>query len=194
MPDSSPSGIDRVERLNERPVLGIMYRTSRFIVELGITALLLAAVIVVIFSFTSLFQIVSHLARGGFVFEEMATYLAVSMTEIIDLTLLGIVLIIIALGVYQLFIDPTLELPKWLETHRIETLEERLLAVVVVLLPVLFVGHVATWDGGIGIIGLGIAIASVMAAIMYVISTMARTMKTVADLEAQPPDVKEKMS
>jgi uncharacterized membrane protein YqhA len=185
MPDSGHSEIDSIEHLKKQPGLGIIYVVSRLIVILGITALLLAAVVVVVFSFTSLFQIVSHVAQEGFVFKEMAVYLAVSVTEIIDLTLLGIVLIIIALGLYQLFIDPTLKLPKWLETHHIEALEERLLAVVVVLLPVLFVGYVATWKGDIGIVGLGIAIASVITAIAYVISSMAKTMKTIAALEAQ---------
>jgi uncharacterized membrane protein YqhA len=167
---------------------------SRFIVILGITALLIAAVMVVVFSFTSLFQIASHIAERGFIFEEMATYLAVSITEIIDLTLLAIVLIIIALGLYQLFIDPNLKLPKWLNTHHIEALEERLLAVVVVLLPVLFVGYVARWDGDMGIVGIGIAIAFVIAAIGYVISSVTKTKIAMERIEAQRPEDNEKMS
>ena len=185
MPDFDHSDTDQVEQPKERPGFGIIYRISRFIVILGITALLIAAVMVVVFSFTSLFQIASHIAERGFVFEEMGTYLAVSITEIIDLTLLGIVLIIIALGLYQLFIDPNVKLPKWLNTHHIESLEERLLAVVAVLLPVLFVGYVATWDGGMGIAGLGIAIAFVIVAIGYIISSVAKTKIAMEHLEAE---------
>ena len=70
------------------------------------------------------------------------------MIEMIDLYLIGLVLIIFALGLYQLFIDPDLFLPEWLNTPSLDTLKERLMVIVIVLLPIIFLGHVSTAKNG----------------------------------------------
>ena len=88
----------------------------------------------------------------------------------IDLYLIGLVLIIFALGLYQLFIDPDLFLPEWLNTPSLDTLKERLMVIVIVLLPIIFLGHVSTAKNGFFIAQLGIGIALVMIAIGYLFS------------------------
>ena len=56
-----------------------------------------------------MFRFVSFLIHEGMLSEEAGKFLSVNVTEMIDLYLIGLVLIIIALGLYQLFIDPDLE-------------------------------------------------------------------------------------
>ena len=55
------------------------------------------------------------------------------MIEITDIILLGTVLYIVALGLYQLFIDHNLALPRWLKVNDLTDLKRDLIGVVVVL-------------------------------------------------------------
>jgi uncharacterized membrane protein YqhA len=92
----------------------------------------------------------------------------------IDLYLIGLVLLIIATGLYQLFIDPDLDVPEWLDTPSFEVLKGRLLVVVVVVLAVMFLGYAADTPDGIFIAGMGIAISAVIFAIGYILTIHSR--------------------
>ena len=76
-------------------------------------------------------------------------------------------MLIIALGLYALFVDDTLPLPHWLEIHDLDDLKAKLLSVVVVVLAVLFLGEVVKWDGRRELLGLGVAIAAVIAGLTF---------------------------
>jgi len=89
-------------------------------------------------------------------------HLSVNFIELIDIYLLGTVLYIIALGLYELFIDPKLPMPAWLHIDSLEHLKEKLLGVIMVLLGVSFLGEVTEWDGDGTILNLGIAIGAVI--------------------------------
>jgi uncharacterized membrane protein YqhA len=90
---------------------------------------------------------------------------SVELIALVDLFLLGTVLYIIAAGIYQLFISPSLPLPSWLQINDLDDLKERLLSTVSVLLAVSFLGYVVTWDGQGGIVGVGIAVGVVLLAL-----------------------------
>ena len=53
--------------------------------------------------------------------------LAVELIEITDIILLGTVLYIVALGLYQLFIDQKLALPRWLKVNDLTDLKRDLI-------------------------------------------------------------------
>jgi uncharacterized membrane protein YqhA len=63
----------------------------------------------------------------------------VDIVEIVHLFLVGTVLFITSLGIYELFID-SLPLPPWLRTHSIEELELNLVGLSIVVLAVNFLG------------------------------------------------------
>lgn len=151
-----------------------MFSVTRALVILAITALFIAAVIVITYGFVEIYRIILHVAGSGLLYEGSGKYLAVNMTEMIDLNLIGIVLVIIAIGLFQLFIKPDLILPQWLDTPSLDALKERLLVVIVVLLPVIFLGSAATWSGGYDIAALGIGTALVMIATGYILSIVGR--------------------
>lgn len=73
----------------------------------------------------------------------------------------------IALGLYELFIDNTLKLPEWLQIRTFDDLKNKLVGVVLVVLAVLFLGHVVAWDGSRDLLGFGLAIAAVIAALTF---------------------------
>jgi uncharacterized membrane protein YqhA len=147
---------------------------SRILVTIAIFGLLLTSVVVIITGFAELFRILSYLMEYGLLNEGVGTFLAVTVTEMIDLYLIGLVLLIIATGLYQLFIDPNLDVPEWLDTPSFEALKARLLIVVVVVLAVMFLGYAAEATDAIFIVGMGIAISLVIAACGYIISIHAQ--------------------
>jgi uncharacterized membrane protein YqhA len=98
--------------------------------------------------------------------------LALAFIEIVDLFLLGTVLLMIALGFYELFIDSDIRLPEWLQIRTFDDLMNKLVGVVIVVLGVMFLGFVVAWDGTRDLLGIGVAIALVIAALTYFLSTV----------------------
>src|SRR4029079_9190007 len=80
------------------------------------------------------------------------------------------VLYVIAVGLYELFVDDNLPLPAWLEIHTLDDLKDKLIGVVVVLMGVLFLGQLIAWDGQRDLLGLGGGTALVIAALTYFVS------------------------
>jgi uncharacterized membrane protein YqhA len=163
---------------------------SRIMVIIAIFGLLLTSVFVIITGFAELFRIIAFLMEGGLLSEEAGTFLSVTVTEMIDLYLIGLVLIIIALGLYQLFIDPDIELPEWLDTPSFEALKGRLLVVVVVVLAVMFLGYAAEATDALFIAGIGVAISLVIIACGYIINIHSRANIERKRLEIQGSDQK----
>ena len=81
--------------------------------------------------------------------------------------MLGTVIYIIAIGLYELFIDDQIQLPDWLEIHTLDDLKDKLIGVIVVVLAVLFLGQIVAWDGQRDLLSYGVSIALVIAALTY---------------------------
>ena len=136
---------------------------SRYLIILAVFGSLLCATTLLIHSlFHSLG--LAHEALQGHIGGKK---LAVAAIELVDIFLLATVFYIVALGLYELFIDDTLKVPHWLEIHDLDDLKSRLLGVVVTVLGVLFLGQVVTWDGQRDLMGYGFSIAAVIAAITF---------------------------
>lgn len=87
--------------------------------------------------------------------------------ETVDGFLLATVFLIIAIGLFELFIDPTLDLPEWLNISSLDDLKAKLVGVVIIVLGVIFLGNTARWTGGQEIAYLGAGIASVIFALTF---------------------------
>jgi uncharacterized membrane protein YqhA len=106
-----------------------------------------------------------------------AKTLALGFIEVVDLFLLGTVLYIIALGLYELFVDDKLPLPAWLSIHNLDDLKNKLTGVVILVMGVLFLGQVVSWDGERDLLPYGAAIALVIAALTYFLSQRSKKAK-----------------
>jgi len=97
----------------------------------------------------------------------------VDVVEIADTFLLGIVIYIIALGIFSLFIEDRVPLPSWLEFHNLEDLKEKLIGVVAVVLAVFFLGKVieAKPNQYLVTMYLGLGIAAMVGALGYFVSS-----------------------
>jgi uncharacterized membrane protein YqhA len=91
--------------------------------------------------------------------------LRVDLIESVDTVLVATVLYMIAIGLYQLFINRQLELPTWLQTEGLEDLEKRLGGMVITVLSVIFVTVALESRGEKDILNFGLAIAAIIFAV-----------------------------
>ena len=91
----------------------------------------------------------------------------VGVLTAVDAILLGTVLLVIGYGLYELFVDPELTVPDWLQVHDLDDLKSKLIGVVVAIIAVVFVGvfvdanradEVVSYGLGAGALVAGLAI------------------------------------
>jgi uncharacterized membrane protein YqhA len=141
--------------------------SSRFLILLAVVGALIAATTLLVYGVVEASQLVVETITKGTVSSKGAKALALAFIELVDLLLLGTVFYIIALGLYELFIDDRIPVPHWLEIHDLDDLKSKLIGVVIVVLGVLFLGQVVTWNGERDLLGFGAAIALVIGALTY---------------------------
>jgi uncharacterized membrane protein YqhA len=137
---------------------------SRYFIVIGVVGSFLASITLLIYGGLKTISLIISTFAGSDFSQTSAKYVAVGFIEILDLFLLGTVLYIIALGLYQLFIDDKLPLPAWLHLHSLTDLKVELINVIIVLLGVSFLGAVVQWDGSSNILALGLGIGAILAA------------------------------
>ena len=149
-----------------------IFAASRFIIGFAVLGSFVGSAILLVIATITLFSIAWN-EIVNFDLDNLGEHhidrLAVSLIEITDIILLGTVLYIVALGLYQLFIDQNLALPRWLRVNDLNDLKRDLIAVVVVLLGVSFLGEVVNWEGDNDILPLGAGIALVIAALGFIL-------------------------
>ena len=150
------------------PLLRLL-SASRYLIILAVLSTLAAGTSLLVYGSVETFSILQGLITGTGALKG-AKGLILAIIELTDLFLLATVLYVIAIGLFELFIDDRLDLPDWLEIHDLNDLKEKLLGVIVVVLAVLFLGQVATWDGARDLLGYGTATALVIGALTYFMS------------------------
>ena len=146
-------------------LVGTVLSTGRYFILLAILGSFITSCAVLLYAFfagvvDSLGDAVQHEFDA-----EGAKHISVEVISLVDLFLLGTVLYVVAVGLYQLFVSPLLPTPTWLKITDLDDLKERLLATIVVLLAVSFLGYVVTWDGSFSLLAAGAAIGMVLIAI-----------------------------
>ncbi|MEW6028598.1 MAG: YqhA family protein [Chloroflexota bacterium] len=138
---------------------------SRYLVLLAVISAFAAGTTLLAFGAYETYVEIRHVIEG-----RMPESLAVTFIELADLFLLGVVLYIIALGLYELFIDDSAPVPAWLEIHHLDDLKNKLISVVIVVMSVLFLKQVVSWDGESNLLTYGGGIGVVIAALTYFLS------------------------
>lgn len=138
---------------------------TRYLVLAPVFGLFLSAIVLTGLAVVDLFGITAGVFTGSLELKKSL----VAFIELADVFLLAVVLYIMSLGLYELFIDDRLPLPKWLEIHTLEDLKEKLVGVVVVVLAVFFLGNVIESRQPLDVLMLGGGIAAVIFALTYFI-------------------------
>src|SRR5215212_8510707 len=153
---------------------------SRYVIIVAVICIFMTGLALLVYGASETYELVTHLFNGG-VNAKSAKALLLAAIELVDLFLLATVLFVIAIGLYELFIDDNLPLPNWLEIHTLDDLKDKLIGVVIVVLGVLFLGQVISWDGQRDLLGYGAAIALVVAALTYFLSQQPKKAKPASD-------------
>jgi uncharacterized membrane protein YqhA len=157
--------------LSNRNMLRQLLSSSRYVVITAVLGALAASMALFVYGLAETAVAITQAIAKAEVSSKGAKALALEFIEIVDLFLLGTVMLMIALGLYELFIDADLELPDWLQIRSFDDLKHKLIGVVIVVLAVLFLGYVVAWDGQRDLLRPGLAIALVIAALSYFLST-----------------------
>jgi uncharacterized membrane protein YqhA len=143
---------------------------SRFVVIVPVIGLFAGAVTLVVMAAIEVAKAIG-LAVVGQLDKKTAV---LDFIELADVFLLATVLYIMALGLYELFIDPEITLPSWLVIKTLDDLKEKLVGVVVVVLAVSFLGTVIKAESAEAVMYKGVGIAAVTAALGYFLSRKAK--------------------
>ena len=148
---------------------------SRYLVIIAVFATFVASVSILIYGGITVLSLIYEMFASGHFTPDEAKHFAVEFIEMIDLFLLGTILYIIALGLYELFIDEKLFIPSRLVITSLDDLKGKLIMVVIVLLAVTFLGEVVSWNGSTTILALGISIGLVLFALGYILTRSSQT-------------------
>ncbi len=146
---------------------------SRYPVAVAVVGITLAGTTLILYATVLTARLMAHPFREG-IGTATTKGLILGAVELADLFLLGITLYVIALGLYELFIDPQLPVLPWLVIRDLDDLKARVLGIVIVVLGVLFVGQALTWDGQRDLLPFGASIAVVIAALTYFLAQKSR--------------------
>ena len=164
-----------------------LFSYSRYLIWIGVISLLFATLAVFIYGLISTVVVVFEVFSHGQFGAVGARLLSVELIEMIDLFLLGTILFITAVGLQELFVDPGLSeiLPEWMSVSSLDQLKFNLLAVIVVMLAVLFLGVAASYElsEGVNIFDYGLAIALVIAASGIAVYLFAKVHQSHLELE-----------
>jgi uncharacterized membrane protein YqhA len=132
----------------------------------GILSLIAAAATLLLFGAIETYRhIVKIVAPVGDGLTNREVFLA--SIKLVDLVLLATVLQVVAIGLYALFIESDIPVPRWLRTDDVDDLKHKLAGIVVVMLGVLFLEQVINAPSGGELLSLGIGVAAVILALSY---------------------------
>lgn len=139
---------------------------SRFVVVIAVLGSLMATLTLLFFGIYEIVEVLLKIPAGAV----DSKTVVLKFIEIVDGFLLATVFLIIAIGLYELFVDSSLDVPQWLEIKSLDDLKGKLVGVVVIVLAVIFLGNTARWTNGTEILYLGGGVAAVIAALTYFLS------------------------
>ena len=160
-----------------RRILPKVIAGGRYFVVIAVVCSFLASIIILVYGGLLTFHSATQIINTGEISSKVGKKLVVSMIESIDFFLLGTVFYITSLGLYELFIDENIQVPKWMEIRTIDDLKARLISVVVVVLGVVFLSQAVSWDGTSDLLNFGLSVASVIAALTFFLNSHHRDTK-----------------
>src|SRR5690349_11246259 len=151
------------------PMLAKILGSSRFLIIIAVLGSYLSAAILTVYGgFLAIYilgeTIVHHSISTG-----NGRLLALECIELIDIFLLSTAFYIVAIGLYELFIDPRIVTVPWLHVNSLDDLKARMLGVFIVVMSVFFLEQLINWDNKQDILALGIAEALIIAVLALTI-------------------------
>lgn len=136
---------------------------TRFFVTIPVIGLFISAVVMTVATLVRTVYVTYEVITLQMEMQEML----VEYIEFADYFLLSIVLYIMSIGLYSLFLDSRVKLPKWLEVHTLDDLKEKLVSVIIVVMGVFFLGKLLHGAEAKDLVFMGIGIGAVILSLAY---------------------------
>lgn len=151
-----------------------LFDLSPMMIVICVVGSLIAAFALSVYGFFRVLYVVWTLLSDHDLSDHREERLSIQFIELIDVFLIAVILLIVALGLFQLFSGERANLPVWLRVRNLDQLKHKIIGVLCVILGVNFVSNTAEWDGGIDILYLGAAIALVLTALVFLLRSVDR--------------------
>jgi len=142
-----------------------LLNSSRYLVLLAVLGALASAMALFVYGIVDTVAVISKTLANGDVSSKTSKSIMLYFIEIFDLFLLGTVMLVMALSLYELFIDSNVKVASRLHIHTFDDLKTNLVSVVIAVMAVTFLGQIISWDGETQLLGIGVAAALVIAAL-----------------------------
>lgn len=142
-----------------------LLKASRFLVLAAVLGSLLSALALYTYGFVDTVVVITRTLSSGEISTKGAKNLMLYFIEIFDLFLLGTAMLILALGLYELFINPDLKMASRLQINTFEDLKTTLVTVVIAVMAVTFLGQIMSWNGSTSLYEIGVPVALVTVAL-----------------------------
>lgn len=147
----------------KKPVINEIVAATRYVMIFAVLTIFLGSTILLILGVFEMIQGILEVFGHHIEGEDFKIILVKS----VDTILVATVLYVIAIGLYQLFINSSVSLPEWLHTSSVGDLERRLAGLVITILSVFFLTAVYEGMGGIELLSVGLAIAAIIFSISF---------------------------
>lgn len=134
---------------------------SRYVVVLPAVGALVGALVLIVIGLWEIGEAIYKLARLDV---ELKASI-VSVLTAVDTLLLATVLLVIGYGLYELFVDESVELPAWLQIHSLDDLKGKLIGVVVAVIAVVFLGELVEGKDPEGVMLFGVGAGALVLAL-----------------------------
>ncbi len=152
-------------------MLSRLLALSRYLTFVAVIGIIIASIALLFYEGLVVISALIDMLHDGTISPKVSKLMAVGLIEAIDIFLIAIVAHIIGLGLYRLFVDPELPLPKWLKLQDLDDLKSQLVSSVIAVLAVLFLREAVGWDGQRDLLRFGGALAMVIGVlILYLLA------------------------
>lgn len=140
-----------------RPVRRVIELT-RYVVALPAIGAIIGAMVLMVIGLIDIGRSVLQLFTPQVEMKESV----ISVLAAVDTLLLATVLLVIGYGLYELFVDDSLDLPAWLEIKTLDDLKGKLIGVVVAIIAVIFLGFLADAKDAASVMPVGIGAGAIL--------------------------------
>jgi uncharacterized membrane protein YqhA len=147
--------------LKERPFLGFFVLLARGTMLIAIVVTFVVATALLVYACYEIYEAIKLLLSG----KSDGKTITLAAIEADDIFLLVTVLHVVAIGLYQLYIQDQIPLPEWLVIENIDDLKVTLSGVVILVLAVFFLGRAISGDASLNLLNMGGGIGAVILAL-----------------------------
>lgn len=143
--------------------MGRIFGLARYVVIVPAIASMLGAILLMLQGSVAMVKAIIDTVWLGISLKENIVFVLTA----VDAILLGTVLLVIAYGLYELFVDTKIVVPAWLQVRDLDDLKSKLIGVVVAIIAVVFVGVLVDSNRASDVISYGVGAGALVTGLAF---------------------------